>query len=65
MFISPGTSDDWGYDWLALEIIPGRARVFFVPPGAYDLQAYDLSEELVAEAYGLEITESATWTVSN
>lgn len=68
MFISPGTSDDWGYDWLASrEIIPPGtgARVFFVPPGTYDLQAYDLSEELVAEAYGLEITESATWTVSN
>jgi hypothetical protein len=68
MFISPSTSEEWGYDWLAsMEIIPPGtgARVFFVAPGTYDLQALDLSEELVAEGYDLEITTYGTWTVSN
>ncbi len=58
MLISPETATEWGEDWLgAKEVLAlGEARLFFVKPDVYDVQALDCESEVIDEIYGMDLT---------
>jgi hypothetical protein len=67
VLISPSSGDDWGEDWMGgmESVMPNGARIFYVEPDVYDLQALDCDEDVLVEEYEIDITDDLTWTVGD
>ncbi len=68
VYISPASADTWGEGWLGtLETIPpsDAARVFYVPPGIYDVDVQDCDGESLYTAYDVEMYENLTIAVGD
>ena len=64
VFLSLSEAQAWGPDELGdTEIIdPGSTRVFEIPSGIYDIQAFDCSVKLLFEEFFMNVTEPFVFT---
>lgn len=67
VFISPSSGDDWGEDWMGEmeSVAPNAARIFYVEPDVYDLQARDCDDTILTEELGIDLTADLTWTIGD
>jgi len=68
VYISPALADTWGENWMGtLETIPSpdAARVFYVHPDTYDVEAQDCEGNALFTEYDVEVVEDLTRIVSD
>jgi hypothetical protein len=67
VLISSTSAEEWGSDWLGAKeyVRPGGARIFYVPPDFYDLQARDCDDNVVIEELDVDLTQDLQWTLEN
>jgi len=66
VFLSPSEAQNWGSDRLGAQegVEPGGRHAFLVASATYDLRVLDCDGELLTEAYGIELSDNLTCTVS-
>ena len=66
VLISLSEAQNWGPDELGpTETIPaGGSRVFELPGGIYDIQAFDCNADMVIEEFFFDLTESQVFTLA-
>jgi hypothetical protein len=68
VYISPASAETWGENWMGtLETIPSpdAARVFYVPPDIYDVEAQDCEGNALFTEYDVEVVEDLTRIVGD
>lgn len=64
--LSPSDARNWGQDELGPTetMPPGASRTFEVPAGTYDLRVIDSNIDILTEDYGLDLSVSASYTLT-
>lgn len=67
VFISPSSGSDWGEDRMGEveSIAPDMARIFYVEPDVYDLQARDCDANVLVEEFEVDLSDDLTWNIGD
>lgn len=64
VYISLATNDEWGDDWLGVEMIPvGESYTFELAEGSYDLKAEDEDHNVMATKFEEYISGDLEWSL--